>query len=147
VQLEDLADVLLRRPVTAPAVKPKMNCVSISCLPSSAHAPGCAQLSSPTASIGTIQQLLGSIPHSLPNSTTVPGIIVYLRLRDHAAYQQPSLRLHHSPHWKPGRPTNPPTGGTVVGAPFHVDLDDLHMHTLTARLSILLDRSSTASTK
>jgi outer membrane immunogenic protein len=36
------------------------------------------------------------------------------------------------------------TGGTVVGSPFHVDLDDLHMHTLTARLSILLDRSPTA---
>ena len=37
------------------------------------------------------------------------------------------------------------TGGTVVGAPFRIDLDDLHMHTLTARLSILLDRSPTAS--
>ena len=37
------------------------------------------------------------------------------------------------------------TGGTVVGSPFRVDVDDLHMHTLTARLSILLDRSPTAS--
>jgi len=36
------------------------------------------------------------------------------------------------------------TGGTVVGAPFRIDLDDLHMHTLTARLSILLDRSPTS---
>ena len=35
------------------------------------------------------------------------------------------------------------TGGTVVGSPFRVDLDNLHMQTLTARLSILLDRSPT----
>jgi outer membrane immunogenic protein len=32
------------------------------------------------------------------------------------------------------------TGGAVPGLPFHVDLDNLHMHTITARLSILLDR-------
>ena len=39
------------------------------------------------------------------------------------------------------------TGGTVVGSPFRVDLDNLHMQTLTARLSILFDRSPTASMK
>jgi outer membrane immunogenic protein len=39
------------------------------------------------------------------------------------------------------------TGGTVVGSPFRVDLNDLHMQTVTARLSILLDRSPTAPTK
>jgi len=37
------------------------------------------------------------------------------------------------------------TGGTVAGLPFRVDLDDLHMQTVTARLSILLDRSPTTS--
>jgi outer membrane immunogenic protein len=36
------------------------------------------------------------------------------------------------------------TGGTVVGSPFRVDLDNLRMQTVTARLSILLDRSPTA---
>jgi outer membrane immunogenic protein len=35
------------------------------------------------------------------------------------------------------------TEGTLAGLPFHVDADDLHMHTVTARLSILLDRSPT----
>jgi outer membrane immunogenic protein len=35
------------------------------------------------------------------------------------------------------------TGGTVVGSPFRVDLENLHMQTVTARLSILLDRSPT----
>jgi hypothetical protein len=39
------------------------------------------------------------------------------------------------------------TGGTVPGSPFRVDLDNLHMQTVTARLSILLDRSPTAPTK
>ena len=39
------------------------------------------------------------------------------------------------------------TGGTVPGSPFNVDLDDTHFHSVTARLSILLDRSPTAPTK
>jgi outer membrane immunogenic protein len=39
------------------------------------------------------------------------------------------------------------TGGTAPGLPFSVDLDDVHIHTVTARLSILLDRSPTAPTK
>jgi outer membrane immunogenic protein len=38
------------------------------------------------------------------------------------------------------------TGGAVPGVPFSVILDDLHTHTVTARLSILLDRGLTAST-
>jgi outer membrane immunogenic protein len=39
------------------------------------------------------------------------------------------------------------TGGTVPGLPFNVDLDSLHMHTVTARLSILLDTGPTAPQK
>jgi opacity protein-like surface antigen len=39
------------------------------------------------------------------------------------------------------------TGGALAGAPFSVDLESLHMQAVTARLSILLDRSPTASTK
>ena len=39
------------------------------------------------------------------------------------------------------------TSGTAPGLPFNVDLDDVHVHTVTARLSILLDRSPTAPTK
>jgi outer membrane immunogenic protein len=38
------------------------------------------------------------------------------------------------------------TRGAAPGAPFHVDLDDLHTNAVTARLSILLDRGPTAST-
>jgi opacity protein-like surface antigen len=37
------------------------------------------------------------------------------------------------------------TGGAAPGLPFNVDFNDLNMHTVTARLSILLDRSPTAS--
>jgi opacity protein-like surface antigen len=37
------------------------------------------------------------------------------------------------------------TGGALPGAPFSVDLESLHMQAVTARLSILLDRSPTAS--
>jgi outer membrane immunogenic protein len=37
------------------------------------------------------------------------------------------------------------TGGAAPGLPFHTDLDDVRMHMLTARLSILLDRGPTAS--
>jgi outer membrane immunogenic protein len=36
------------------------------------------------------------------------------------------------------------SGGAAPGLPFHVDLDTLTMHTLTARLSILLDVGPTA---
>jgi outer membrane immunogenic protein len=37
------------------------------------------------------------------------------------------------------------TGGAVPGAPFNVALGDVHFQTVTARLSILLDRSPTVS--
>jgi outer membrane immunogenic protein len=37
------------------------------------------------------------------------------------------------------------TGGAAPGLPFHVDLDNVRMQTVMARLSILLDRGSTAS--
>ena len=37
------------------------------------------------------------------------------------------------------------TGGTLPGLPFNADLDNFHMHTLTARLSILLDTGPTTT--
>ena len=37
------------------------------------------------------------------------------------------------------------TGGTLAGLPFNADLDNFHMHTLTARLSILLDTGPTTT--
>jgi len=36
------------------------------------------------------------------------------------------------------------TGGATPGLPFNVNLDDLHMHSVTARLSLLLDRGPTS---